>query len=231
MSVVIKTATLKASVLVISGFLGIGLTACSEDKSADDQQTENQVSSSQEHTAKLEETNATQVPQKVETQMTPIPEPMVEALPPVEETIPEKATDEPQEPVVAPANDTANTAAQKHEVKAAVTQFNPAVIFVNPGDTVIWTNMAGHDTASFDGMIPDGAEAWHSNMGEQFSLTFTQEGAYVYKCTPHASLGMIGAIIVGQEKPANLEKINSHPENKGMVARAIRQMNKALDER
>lgn len=231
MSVVNNVATSKASILVISGFLGILLAGCSEDKPGDDQSTSHKSSSLQEQGAEVVESIATQVAENTETQKTPEPEPVVEALPPVEDNSPDVVSAEPQQTVVEPTNDTAESTPQKHEIKAAVTQFNPAVLFVNPGDTVLWTNMAGHDTASLDGMIPEGAEAWHSKMGEQFSLTFTQEGAYVYKCTPHASLGMLGAIIVGQGKPVNLEQISSHPENKGMVARAIRQMNKALDER
>ena len=120
---------------------------------------------------------------------------------------------------------------QNHTVKAAVTKFLPMVLFINPGDTVTWTNMAGHDTTSLDGMIPEGAEKWQSKMGEVFSVTFEKEGAYVYKCTPHVSLGMLGAIIVGDGTPANLEQITGHPDNKGMVKRAIRKMTQALDKR
>jgi pseudoazurin len=105
------------------------------------------------------------------------------------------------------------------------------VLFINPGDTVTWTNMAGHDTTSLDGMIPEGAEKWQSKMGEVFSVTFDKEGAYVYKCTPHVSLGMLGAIIVGDGDPENLEQITGHPDNKGMIKRVIRKMTQALDKR
>ncbi len=115
-----------------------------------------------------------------------------------------------------------------HSVVTQVTKFSPMVLFVQPGDTVTWTNMAGHDTATIEGMIPDGATAWQSKMGETYSHTFTQEGAYLYKCNPHVSMGMIGAVIVGSHDPANMASIEGHPENKGMVGRAVRMVKKEL---
>ena len=45
------------------------------------------------------------------------------------------------------------------EVKAVVTKFEPEVAFIKPGDSVKFTNMAGHDTVAIEGMIPEGAEA------------------------------------------------------------------------
>lgn len=115
------------------------------------------------------------------------------------------------------------------EVKAASTKFEPAVVFVKPGDTIKWTNMAGHDTVSLSGMIPDGAQAWQSKMGEEYTTTLNTPGAYVYKCSPHVSLGMVGTIVVGDGKPANLDAIKGSPENKGMIGRAIKQLDKELE--
>ncbi|MGH8538861.1 MAG: plastocyanin/azurin family copper-binding protein, partial [Gammaproteobacteria bacterium] len=77
-------------------------------------------------------------------------------------------------------------------------------------------------------MIPDGAQAWQSKMGEDFSVTLDAPGAYIYKCSPHVSLGMVGAIVVGEGKPENLAAVKSSPENKGMIGRAIRELDKAL---
>lgn len=87
------------------------------------------------------------------------------------------------------------------EVKAVVTKFEPTVLFIKPGDSVKFTNMAGHDTVAIEGMIPDGAEPWKSAMNEEFSVTLDKEGAYVYKCTPHVGNGMMGAIVVGELPP------------------------------
>lgn len=113
-------------------------------------------------------------------------------------------------------------------VAAKITAFDPMVVFIKPGDTVKWTTMAGHDTASIEGMIPEGAQPWQSKMGEEFNLTLDKEGAYIYKCTPHVGSGMLGAIVVGEEQPKNLDQIHAHPENKGMVGRAIRKLDQEL---
>ncbi len=115
-----------------------------------------------------------------------------------------------------------------HTVKAVVTRFVPPVVFIQPGDTVHWTNMNGHNTHSIDGLIPRGAEPWKSRLGEDYSRTFTVPGAYIYKCDPHYSLGMVAAIVVGPVPPANLEALEQSPANKGMAKRAFRILKKAL---
>jgi len=113
-------------------------------------------------------------------------------------------------------------------VKAAVTRWNPMIVFIKPGDQVTWANMAGHNTHSIEGMIPEGAEMWESKMGETYTHKFTKPGAYVYKCVPHASLGMEGVVVVGDGTPGNLDAIKKNPHNKGMIGRAIRKLEKAL---
>ena len=113
-------------------------------------------------------------------------------------------------------------------VTAKATAFEPMVVFIKPGDTVKWTTMAGHDTASIEGMIPEGAQPWQSKLGEEFNVTLDKEGAYIYKCTPHVGSGMLGAIVVGELPPKNLDQIQAHPENKGMVGRVIRKLDQEL---
>ncbi len=126
--------------------------------------------------------------------------------------------------------------AEQLKVKGVVTQWAPLVLFAQPGDTVTFVGMLGHDTVSIDGMIPEGAEPWKSKLGaEAFTITVEKEGAYIYKCTPHMSAGMIGAIVVGHAEPANLAEIEqSLPDVKigrNMVKRTIRKMKQALEKR
>ena len=125
--------------------------------------------------------------------------------------------------------------AEQRIVQGVVTQWKPLVLFAQPGDTVRFTGMTGHDTETIDGMIPEGAETWKSKLGEEgFSVTLNQEGMYVYKCNPHMSTGMVGVIIVGDTRPpANLAAIEeSLPDVKigrNMVNRALKKAKKALD--
>lgn len=118
--------------------------------------------------------------------------------------------------------------AEEHVIKAAGVQFDPQITFAQPGDTISWTNMAAHDTASIEGMIPEEAAPWRSKMSENLTITVEKEGAYVYQCTPHVGAGMVGAIVVGNGVPSNLEAIEKHPQNKAMVGRAIRKLKQAL---
>lgn len=126
-------------------------------------------------------------------------------------------TEEPAE-VAEPAT----VESKNHTVTAQGLIYEPLVLTIAPGDSVSWTNMSTHNTESIEGLIPEGAEMWMSEMSENFSRTFTQEGIYIYKCTPHFGAGMGGAIIVG--KPVNLEQI----KNSGAKGAAKRLVNKAV---
>ena len=115
------------------------------------------------------------------------------------------------------------------EVKAVGMKFEPTVVFIKPGDSVKFINGSIHDTAAIEGMIPDGAKPWKSAIGEDATITLDKEGAYVYKCIPHVGNGMLGAIVVGKVPPANLDAIKKSPENKGMVGRVVRQLEKEVE--
>jgi pseudoazurin len=156
----------------------------------------------------------------------PEPEPIVEPEPITEPEMPEPVVPvaEVEAPPVVPATDTPPAAegGAVHVVTAQGLVYAPLVITVQPGDIVAWENMSTHDTQSMEGLIPDGAEHWHSAMGENFQRTFTVEGIYIYKCTPHFGAGMGGAIIVG--KPTNLDAI----QNSGAKGAAKRLVKKAV---
>ena len=82
--------------------------------------------------------------------------------------------------------------------------FEPAVLSVNVGDTVnfVATDMA-HNSAST--LIPAGAKPWKGMMSKDISVTLDTEGVYVYECTPHKMMAMIGVIKVGNA--TNLDEI------------------------
>jgi pseudoazurin len=104
--------------------------------------------------------------------------------------------------------------AADHTVKAVGLKFSPMTIKVDVGDTVKWTNMATHNVHMMDGLIPEGAEAFQSPMGERVNHTFDKPGIYIYQCDPHISAGMGGAVIVGE--PTNLEAIKSQDVTGGL---------------
>ena len=76
--------------------------------------------------------------------------------------------------------------------------FEPAVLSVNVGDTVnfVATDMA-HNTKSV--LTPAGATAWSGRINQEISITLDTAGVYVYECTPHAMMAMVGVIKVGTD--------------------------------
>jgi|TARA_B100001093_G_scaffold142784_1_gene135250 pseudoazurin len=82
--------------------------------------------------------------------------------------------------------------------------FEPAVLSVSKGDTVkfVATDMA-HNSAST--LIPAGAKPWKGTMSNDISVTLDTEGVYVYECTPHKMMAMVGVIKVGNA--TNLDEI------------------------
>ena len=86
----------------------------------------------------------------------------------------------------------------KHPEDSKLRQvFFPRIQVVEAGDTVSFVSVdKGHNSASVDGMLPDGAEEWKSKISADIELTLDAPGFYGYNCVPHASVGMVGLIVV-----------------------------------
>lgn len=98
--------------------------------------------------------------------------------------------------------------------------FEPAFVQAQPGDTIVFKPTdAGHNVEAFEELLPEGVEAFKSDLGQEFSLTVEAEGLYGYKCTPHAGMGMVGLIQVGA------------PVNRDAAAAAIEELRGKAKER
>lgn len=95
--------------------------------------------------------------------------------------------------------------AAEHTVSAVTVKFNPVFLYIEPGDTVNWENMVGHNIETIDIMAPEGLEKINTELGANVTATFEMEGIIVYKCTPHWGARMGGIIVVG--KPENPSEI------------------------
>ena len=84
--------------------------------------------------------------------------------------------------------------------------FEPAVLQVAVGDTVnfVATDMA-HNSASV--FTPPGATPWKGMMSRDISVTLDTAGVYIYECTPHKMMAMVGVIQVtdGMELDMSLD--------------------------
>lgn len=87
-------------------------------------------------------------------------------------------------------------------------QFEPAFLKIAPGDTVTFVPAdKGHNSETLAQAVPAGATPWKGGFNEAVTITYTQEGLYVYKCLPHAPLGMVGVIQVG-DTPSAIDGAN-----------------------
>ena len=68
---------------------------------------------------------------------------------------------------------------------------------VDVGDTIKWLPTAkGHNVEFLAG--PDGVDLpKKSGLNKEVSMTFEKSGVYLYVCTPHKVMGMIGLVVVG----------------------------------
>ena len=83
--------------------------------------------------------------------------------------------------------------------------FGQDVAKIDVGQTITWTpDSKGHNVQFVS--VPEGVEKVKSKLSKEFSYTFEQEGVYLYVCTPHASMGMIGVVVVG-ESDVNLDEV------------------------
>ena len=94
------------------------------------------------------------------------------------------------------------------DASGQVMVFDPPFIKANVGDTVTFlpTDML-HNSQSVPGMIPSSASSWNGAMNEKITIELNAEGVYVYQCTPHIALGMIGVIQVGEA--SNIDDIKN----------------------
>ena len=85
--------------------------------------------------------------------------------------------------------------------------YSKKIARVNVGDTVTWlATSKGHNVEFIKGGVPAGVDKFKSKFNKDVSYKFTIPGIYAYWCTPHKSMGMIGFIVVGNNK-SNLDDI------------------------
>lgn len=77
--------------------------------------------------------------------------------------------------------------------------FSLASLTVNPGDTVVWTNVGANPHTSTSGSSCTADGKWNSGTlspGGTFSHTFPSSGSYPYFCAIHCHSGMTGTVTV-----------------------------------
>ena len=83
--------------------------------------------------------------------------------------------------------------------------YSEKIISIKVNDEITWKSVDKGHNVEFIGM-PKGVSKYKSKISKDAKYTFTKPGIYLYQCTPHKAMGMIGLIVVGEDKN-NLDKI------------------------
>ena len=85
--------------------------------------------------------------------------------------------------------------------------YSEKIVRVNAGESILWkASSKGHNVEFIKGGVPEGVEKFKSKFNKDVEYKFDIPGIYAYWCTPHKTMGMIGFVVVGDDK-SNLEEI------------------------
>lgn len=140
---------------------------------------------------------------------TPAPEANGEDTPEDGEATPEETPEETPEDEETPTEEegTPEDGEGGSTVEALAVEFDPALVEVEAGGTVVFENVEGSHTVTYyheeegrQHRVPEGVEHVNEELpeGETVEVTFEEEGVYDYYCQPHEGVGMVGSVIVGQ---------------------------------
>jgi pseudoazurin len=75
--------------------------------------------------------------------------------------------------------------------------YSQDVVRIDVGDSVTWVPTSkGHNVEII--AAPDGYDIpKKSKLSKDVSITFDTPGVYLYQCTPHKTMGMLGVVVVG----------------------------------
>ncbi len=118
--------------------------------------------------------------------------------------------------------------AEVHEVKMLNRNdqgpmiYEPQFLRIAPGDTVRFLpTQPGHNAATIDEMLPQGAAPFKSKINQEFEVTLDVPGTYGIKCSPHYAMGMVMVVQVGDDP------VTAIPE--GLPARAAERFQSIID--
>ncbi len=97
---------------------------------------------------------------------------------------------------------------------------------VDVDDKIIWKSVSKGHNVEFISM-PKGIKKFKSKINKDVEYTFTKPGIYLYQCTPHKAMGMIGIVVVGGDKH-NIKKIKKaklYGKSKKVFKKLLKELN------
>ena len=95
---------------------------------------------------------------------------------------------------------------------------------IGVGDTIEWLpKNEGHNVEFLAGPNME-ALPEKSDLNVRYAITFDLPGVYLYQCTPHGNMGMLGLIVVGNnfDNLGNIEEVELSRVAKSVLQRLIR---------
>ena len=85
--------------------------------------------------------------------------------------------------------------------------FSKKIVKVDIGNTVFWKSIKpGHNVEFIKGGVPEGVGKFRSALSKDTEYKFEIPGIFAYWCTPHKGMGMIGFVVVGNDK-SNIDNV------------------------
>ena len=103
--------------------------------------------------------------------------------------------------------------------------YSEKVLSIKVNDEITWKSVDRGHNVEFIGM-PKGASKYKSKISKDAQYIFTKPGIYLYQCTPHKAMGMIGLVVVGDNKNNidKIKKVKVYGKSKKLLKKLIKSL-------
>ena len=92
-------------------------------------------------------------------------------------------------------------------------------------DKIIWKHVSKGHNVEFIGM-PKGVKKFKTKINKKAEYEFKKPGIYLYQCTPHKAMGMIGIVVVGGDKTnlKQIKKVKLYGKSKKIFKKLLKEL-------
>ncbi|MDA9914527.1 plastocyanin/azurin family copper-binding protein [Alphaproteobacteria bacterium] len=103
--------------------------------------------------------------------------------------------------------------------------YSVKVAEVDVNDKIIWKSKTKGHNVEFV-VMPKGVKKFKSKINKDATYEFKVPGIYLYQCTPHKAMGMIGIVVVGNDK-SNLDAVKK-AKMRGKSKKVLKELLKGI---
>jgi len=103
--------------------------------------------------------------------------------------------------------------------------YSVKVAEVDVNDKIIWKSTTKGHNVEFV-VMPKGVKKFKSKINKDATYEFKVPGIYLYQCTPHKAMGMIGIVVVGNNK-SNLDAVKK-AKMRGKSKKVLKELLKGI---